>query len=114
MKACHHNNIERIRHSISDHDKRTAFISKGANAHFRIACVEAKKRRLIRQLDILETGWKEIAPVLFEESRKLFSLPRELREKIYGYLYRNSSPDELLELSFPDFEVRESMLPRDP
>lgn len=110
LKKYHYDNTYRLRASITEHENRIAQLSKGANAYCRIWQDVRKKEKLIPELQILEAGWKKIAPVLRAESQKLFKLPRELRDVIYGYLYTRQHN---IGLDLPDIDVRRSMLPRD-
>ncbi|OCK81566.1 hypothetical protein K432DRAFT_381209 [Lepidopterella palustris CBS 459.81] len=57
------------------------------------------------------SGWGKISVVLREESIKLYALPREIRDRIYEYLYTVNRP---IRLAFPDTDVNGRMLPRDP
>ncbi|KAF1996210.1 hypothetical protein P154DRAFT_580138 [Amniculicola lignicola CBS 123094] len=111
----HYDNIPRLKLLISDIDLQTAKYAKSTNAAIRRRPLEAKKRRYQNKLEMLEKGWVGIAASLRAESEKLFALPREIREKIYSYLYTRPQPKEnYFELEFPDIDVRHSMLPRDP
>ncbi|KAF2190427.1 hypothetical protein K469DRAFT_697697 [Zopfia rhizophila CBS 207.26] len=107
----HYDNISRIRLEIGDHNNQILRLSKGANAQIRLRPIQASKSHLVRELQVLESGWAKIVPIIRSQSLQLLVLPRELREKIYSYLYTKS---ETICLEYPDIDVRRSMLPRDP
>ncbi|ORY07941.1 hypothetical protein BCR34DRAFT_603740 [Clohesyomyces aquaticus] len=111
LRSHHYDEISRLRFLIHDQEVAIAKLSRGANAPMRTRPLEARRHQLINKLRALESGWARIAPVLRSESAKLLCLPRELREKVYGYLYTRSKP---VYLELPDIDVRRSMLPRDP
>ncbi|KAF2116611.1 hypothetical protein BDV96DRAFT_598495 [Lophiotrema nucula] len=107
----HYDNIPRLELLISDLDVQIRRRSKSAAAAIRTQPFHAEKLRLLRRRQGLELGWRRIADTMTRDSQKLFVLPKEIREKIFGYLY--TRPSEL-EINFPDLDVRYSMLPRDP
>ncbi|KAF2462960.1 uncharacterized protein BDR25DRAFT_363293 [Lindgomyces ingoldianus] len=111
LSASHYDNIPRIQLLISDLDLCITKLSKGANPDLRTRQLRANRARLVHELHALEAGWRNISAVLRTESQKLFILPRELREEIYGYLYTLDYP---FVLTYPDIDIRRSMLRRDP
>lgn len=113
MRKYHYDNIFRLEQDIRECDKRIHQLSKGAMPAIRIRPIEYQKKRIVRELQVLRVGWERISAVLRAESRKLFVLPLELRQKIYGYLYTRSET-AVVRLDYPDCDVRHSLLPSDP
>lgn len=107
VKEHHFDNIARLKYRIQDYDDHIARLSKGANAHLCIQPIEAEKQPFVRQLQVVEAGWNKIAESYCTESQKLFTFPRELRDKIYRYLYTRNKAS-LIE--FPTRKCRHSML----
>ncbi|KAL1954231.1 hypothetical protein VTO42DRAFT_1511 [Malbranchea cinnamomea] len=54
--------------------------------------LQSKAKKYRGRLRYLEAGWESIAKTLYQESLRLFRLPREIRDLIYFYVYRHACP----------------------
>ncbi|KAH7116910.1 hypothetical protein B0J11DRAFT_537845 [Dendryphion nanum] len=112
LEKYHYNKIFTLQSHISILDAQIKKHCKGRNLHAQLRArpYESKRQRQVKELQELELGWAKIAIIMREGSRKLFKLPREIRDQIYGYLYTRNRPIKVTNIFV---ELGHAMLARD-